>query len=77
MNIKELKDFLIKNNWKETDLGFVADNLLVYYRKDFKEWRLKDMNKFTNMDITSIDLPFSEKEKQRFRIICSNSHKSS
>lgn len=72
----DLRKYLIENNWVETDNGFEADNLLIYFRGDFKEWRLKDVNVLSNMDIMSINIPFDENEKLILKKQCSIHHKS-
>lgn len=80
-NIKDLGDFQIKSkiasNWIETKDEFIADNLRIYYRSEFREWRLKDTTVFSTMDITTIKIPLDNEEIYRIKKICSAHHKSS
>lgn len=79
-NIKDLGDLQIKSkiasNWIETKDAFTADNLIIYYRSDFGEWRLKDMNIASSMDITTVKIPLNDEEIKRIKRLCSEYHKS-
>ena len=79
-NIKDLGDLQIKSkiaiNWFETKDQFIADNLIIYYRYEFGEWRLKDTSVFSSMDITTIKIPLDSEEIYRIKKLCSDHHKS-
>jgi len=76
---KQLKEFFKKRNWNidDKEMCFEADNLLIYYREDRGEWRLKNTlhtGSYSTMDITTVYFPFDEKEQKRIRSLCSKSH---
>jgi hypothetical protein len=79
-SIKDLGDLQIKSkiasNWIETKDEFIADNLIIYYRSEFGEWRLRDMNLASSMDITTIKIPLDSEEIIRIKKLCSEYHKS-
>lgn len=79
-NIKDLGELQIKSkiasNWIETKDAFIADNLSIYYRSEFGQWRLKDMNNASSMDITTIKIPLDSEEIIRIKRLCSDYHKS-
>lgn len=71
---EELKNHFEPNNWKVENERLVADNLVIYFRQKFNEWRLGMQGSM--MDITSINFPFNEEEKFRIQKLCSENHKS-
>jgi hypothetical protein len=60
----------------ETD-KIVADNLVIYFRESFNEYRLRDISNHSGMDLTSINFPLDADEKARLWEICSRYFKSS
>jgi len=45
--------------WKEGYHNFTCGNLKVYYRADFKEWRITSFG--SSLDLDAIDYPFTER----------------
>jgi hypothetical protein len=78
MDIKKLGDLQIKEkiatHWVETKDAFIADNLQIYFRSDFGQWRLRDMNLLSSMDLTTIKVPLDNEEVFRIKKICSEHH---
>lgn len=65
----------IAKEWQKNEDGsFTADNLKIYYREEFKEWRLKDTALLTTLDITDIPIPLTDKEIERVKNHCSRNH---
>jgi len=54
---------------------FKNNNLLIYYRDTYKEWRLKDLSVFSTMDICTIDFPLDDVEMSRIWRYCSDLYK--
>ena len=76
VNFSVLKGYFDSiQGWKESNNSFSAGNLLVYYRAEFNEWRLKDLSVFSSMDIMTIDFPFDENSKARLWRHCSENYK--
>jgi len=80
MDIEKVGDLEIKSKiaqrWIETKDAYIADNLQIYFRTEFGEWRLRDMNIASSMDITTIKIPLDNEEVSRIKKICSEHHKS-
>lgn len=80
MDIEKLGDLEIKSKiaqrWIETKDAYIANNLQIYFRSEFGEWRLKDMSILSSMDITTIKIPLDNNEILRIKKICSEHHKS-
>lgn len=64
-NINELKSFLVDElGWEEINSTFRAGNILVYFREEFKQWRIKDTSKLSSMDLSSIEFPLDDVQKK-------------
>ena len=77
---EQLKEFFKKRNWHidDKEMCFELDNLLIYYKEDHEQWRLKNTlhtGCYLTMDITRVSFPFDEKEQKRLWRICSKNHR--
>lgn len=63
--------------WKpdHNQLTLTADNIVLYYRKQYSEWRLKDTSVFSSQDIINVN-PFIDFDIQIVKRKASIYHKS-
>ena len=76
---EQLKTFFNSHNWKINNslMTLEAGNLRIYYRDDYKAWRLKNTNakgSYSFMDLTTIDFPFDDTEKKSVLALCSREY---
>ncbi len=74
---EQLKTFF--NDWEtnESLMTLKAGNLKIYYRNDYKMWRVKNTKakgSYSFMDLTTIDFPFNDTEKERILALCSREY---
>lgn len=73
---QRIEEYLRDLGWKETNQGFIAENLFVYFNSRFKQWRLRDLSAMRPEDLTSINNPMTEEDKVSFKRICSQFYNS-
>lgn len=62
---EQLRAFLVDElGWEEVNSTFRAGNILIYFREEFKQWRIRDTSKFTSMDLTTIEFPLDDDQKR-------------
>lgn len=66
-----VKYFSNELRWEVERDKIVADNLVIYFRESFNEYRLRDTSNHSGMDLTTINFPLDADEKARLWDICS------
>ncbi len=63
-NLIELRDFLSEMGFTETPTDFYNNNIIIYFRGDKNEWRIKNINHPHGMDLTGFELPLNEENRR-------------
>lgn len=61
-----LREFLSSIGFSEDrELVFFNQNIMIYFNEVQNQWRIKNINSYHGMDITSFDIPLDDEEKKR------------
>ncbi|MEE6129850.1 hypothetical protein V2E39_20800 [Chryseobacterium arthrosphaerae] len=74
----ELREFLKGLGFQESHsrpLVFFNKNIMIYYRDNQNQWRIKDIQSMHGMDLNSFDLPLDDGGKRRIWKTVSDNYK--
>lgn len=72
----QLREFLKELGFEESrSLVFFNKNLMIYYRDNQNQWRIKNTDSMHGMDLNSFDLPLDDDEKRRIWKTVSDNYK--